>query len=268
MKISSNDYFIFNGGEVHCKLSTTADISRIVCLDYTMNGFMAVCEYIEIIRRKGLTTKLVYPYFPYARQDRIMNENEPFSLRIFCNLLNSQKFESVTIYDPHSDVAPALLNNCKVVPQWEIAKAIIPKEYLSNPDVIFISPDAGAYKKLSKLVPNDYRIAIGTKIRGSDGNIIKTTLYSPVDLKDKTCVMVDDICDGGKTFIELAKVLKHKGASKIILYITHGIFSNGPLVLKGAGIDHVYTTNSIQQADPKWFEAEGIKEFLTIANIV
>ncbi len=233
-------YFIFSGGEVHVKVDKDADY-RIVCRDYTMNGFMAVCEHNEVLRRRGFTTSLVYPYFPYARQDRIMNPDEPFSLKIFCDLLNSQNFKSVTIYDPHSDVTPALINNCIVVHQWDIARQTMP--FVDFKNRLFISPDAGAYKKLSKLIADDQRIAIGVKNRDSGGNITHTDVFSPVPIEGQDCVIVDDICDGGRTFIELAKALKEKGAKSITLYVTHGIFSKGLDELK-QHIDRIYTTDS------------------------
>lgn len=233
-------YFIFNGGEVHVKVGKDTDCT-LVCTDYTMNGFMSVCEHNEVMRRRGLSVSLVYPYFPYARQDRVMNEDEPFSLKIFCDLVNSQKFASVTIYDPHSDVTPALINNCEVIPQWDVAKMTLPYEYFTSH--LFISPDAGAYKKLSKLVADDSQIAIGVKNRNSSGNITHTDVFSPTPIEGRNCLIVDDICDGGRTFIELAKSLKTKGAKSVILYVTHGIFSNGFDELR-KHIDRIYTTNS------------------------
>lgn len=233
-------HFLFSGGEVHVKLDKAN--SPLVCTDYTMNGFMALCQHREVLQRKyGHPVSLIYPYLPYARQDRVMVESEPFSLKIFCDLLNSQKFARVTIYDPHSDVAPALIDNCVVIPQWEIAKWTMAEEYFS--ERLFISPDAGAYKKLSKLVADDQRIAIGVKNRDAQGKITHTAVFSPIPIEGQDCVIVDDICDGGRTFIELAKVLKQRGAKSVILYVTHGIFSQGIDVLK-PHIDRVYTTNS------------------------
>lgn len=238
-RIVMDKYFLFSGGEVHVKLGDAS--STLVCRDYTMNGFMSVCEHNEVLKRRGLSVSLIYPYFPYARQDRITQENEPFSLKIFCDLLNTQGFESVTVYDPHSDVTPALINNCRVVPQWEIARGIIPQESFDN--CLFVSPDAGSYKKLSKLIPDDSNIVIGVKSRDKNGNIIHTDLFSSLPIDGRDCVIVDDICDGGRTFIELAKSLRFKGAKSVTLYVTHGIFSNGLEELK-LHIDHIYTTDS------------------------
>ncbi len=233
-------HFVFSGGEVHVKVGKDAS-AKLVCTDYTMNGFMSVCQHNEVLRRRGLSVSLVYPYLPYARQDRIMQEDEPFSLKIFCDILNTQKFDNVTIYDPHSDVAPALIYNCQVIPQWDIAARAMPSEYYSKR--LFVSPDAGAYKKLSKLITDDQRIAIGVKNRDGQGKITHTNVFSPLSIEGQDCVIVDDICDGGRTFIELAKTLKDKGAKSVTLYVTHGIFSQGLEALKPY-IDRIYTTNS------------------------
>lgn len=248
MNLTKDSYFLFSGGEVHCKLSpeivdTSVKSVEIICKDYSMNGFMALCQQKQILDNEGVEVHLTYPYFPYARQDRIVVNDEPFSLKIFCNLLNTQKFASVTVYDPHSDVVGALVENIRIIPQWESAKMVIPQSYLDGNNVIFVSPDAGAYKKLSKLITDDRRIAIGVKNRNHRGEITHTRVYSPTNLEDKECFIVDDICDGGKTFIELAKALKAQGVKRVVLYVTHGIFSKGlePLI---KDIDHIYTTNS------------------------
>lgn len=245
MNLTKDSYFLFSGGEVHLKLTKLPP--EIIMTDYTMNGFMALAEYVDIVRRHSSSymINITYPYFPYARQDRVMAGDEPFSLRVFCDLLNSLKLSQVTIWDPHSDVTPALINNCWVIPQWEIAKKCIPEEYFSSANSLFISPDAGAYKKLSKLIPDDRRIAIGVKHRDESGKISGTNVFSVPPIEGKDCIIVDDICDGGRTFIELAKVLKAKGAKKVILYVTHGIFSNGFLELDKY-IDYIYTTNSFE----------------------
>lgn len=258
MKITKDSYFKFNGGEVHCKMEKLP--LDIIMQDYTMDGFMALAEHVEIIRRKypPYQLQVTYPYLPYARQDRVMQDNEPFSLHIFAKMLNLLKINKVTIWDPHSDVVPALIDNCHTVHQWEIAHRILPKELVENDDVLFISPDAGAYKKLSKLITKDGRIAIGVKNRDITGKITHTDIFSPVPIEGKDCIIVDDICDGGRTFIELAKVLKTKGANKVMLYVTHGIFSQGFLELDKY-IDHIFTTNSFPHTS---------NERLTVAEVI
>jgi ribose-phosphate pyrophosphokinase len=93
-----------------------------------------------------------------------------------------------------------------------------------------VSPDAGSNKKifdLAKSIGYDGEIIRCDKLRDiSTGKIIETIVYHD-DLCGKDAIIVDDILDGGKTFIEIAKVLKQKNVGKIYLIVTHGIFSNG-----------------------------------------
>lgn len=258
---SPKSHFLFSGGEVHLKLNgwTFGKSQSLVCTDYTMNGFMALAECVEVFRRQGVEKiELIYPYLPYARQDRVMERFEPFSLKVFCNLLNSLNLDSVVVFDPHSDVGPALINNCRAIPQWEIANDVIPQGILDDQRIIYVSPDAGAYKKTHKLALDDSRICMGAKMRNGRGEIVSTKVYSPVDLTGRDCLIVDDICDGGRTFIELSKALKKEGAARVMLYVTHGIFAKGFDELR-QHIDHIYTTDS--------FPHDPIPDFLTIGAL-
>jgi len=81
------------------------------------------------------------------------------------------------------------------------------------------------------------------KRRAADGSIANVDIFTRAPLSGKTCIIVDDICDGGRTFITLSRKLKEQGAAKVLLYVTHGIFSQGVDVLKGY-IDQIFTTNS------------------------
>jgi ribose-phosphate pyrophosphokinase len=66
------------------------------------------------------------------------------------------------------------------------------------------------------------------------------------NLEGKTCFIVDDICDGGGTFVGTAKMLKEKGAAKVVLIVSHGIFSKGSTI---AEVDEIYTTDSFRKVD-------------------
>tara|TARA_R110000765_G_scaffold304395_3_gene398398 strand:- start:183 stop:845 length:663 start_codon:yes stop_codon:yes gene_type:complete len=183
------------------------------------------------------------PYIPYARQDRVCNFGEAFSLKVFCNLINSCNFETVWVQDPHSDVAPALLNNIAITSSSSIVESDrhVWRKYEG---ATIISPDAGANKKvasLCKVLGKDTFIR-ADKVRDlSTGQITSTVVYCD-DLKGQDCLIVDDICDGGRTFIELGKALKAKGAGNVGLYVTHGIFSKGKEVFDNS-IDDVYSHN-------------------------
>ena len=175
-------------------------------------------------------------------------KGESFALKLFCDLINSLNVEKVTIFDPHSDVAPALLNNVVVLKQVDIInrfQSFINRVLAAN-NGVFVSPDAGANKKTSEIAKyfNHREFIRADKLRNLEtGEILETIVYKD-DLTGKTVFIADDICDGGRTFIELAKSLKSKGADKVILYVTHGIFSKGTETILNSGIDEIYTTNS------------------------
>jgi ribose-phosphate pyrophosphokinase len=254
IRITKDSYFLFSGGEVHVKLddfnSREAAYGKspfnLILLDYSMDGLMAAFQYKQILNKLGSNNvSLTLPYLPYARQDRNMEQNEPFSLRIFCSMLNAAGFSKVTVWDPHSDVGPALINHVSIIPQDELARKCVPSIILNT--ALLVSPDAGAYKKISKIRDP---LAVGNKVRNSNGVIVSTQVLHESSLVDRECLIIDDICDGGRTFIELAKALKAKGCADIHLYVTHGIFSKGEQTIKelvNSGITSIATTNSIQR---------------------
>lgn len=251
--------FIFPGGEIGVKL----EIPPVAFSSKT--GFFAPSDHQTIIARIQESEDLIrlamikdalekidrtpinlfLPYLPYARQDRVCDTGESFSLKVFCNLINNLNFNQVIICDPHSEVSPALLNNVMVISQLDIINKYLAFINVAKQSTL-ISPDAGANKKISLLAGylEHKEFVRADKLRDlSNGKIKETIVYSD-DLKGRNCLIVDDICDGGRTFIELAKVLKSKNAGKIILYITHAIFSQGVKTLFINGIDEIWTTNS------------------------
>ncbi len=248
--------FLFPGGEVGVRIrggdftwrAIKADHQTIVARINDSNDVMRLVMLTDALRRIDSTPiRLFMPYVPYARQDRVCTPGESFSLKAFANLINSLDYENVTVVDPHSDVVAAVFDRLQVITQLDVVNkfdALI-KTIMTNRGV-FIAPDAGANKKTSTLASY---FAHGEFIRAdklrdlATGNIKETIVYAD-DLSGRTVVIADDLCDGGRTFVELTKVLKVKGATKVILYVTHGIFSKGTKPLFEGGIDEIYTTDS------------------------
>lgn len=270
--------FLFPGGEVGIQLDTSNiqyDYARakeqvIVARIQDSNDILRLLNVTDALRRLNtLPINLFMPYVPYSRQDRACNEGEAFSLGVFANLINSQKYNSVTICDPHSDVSPALFHNVRVISNMEIIanwKKLCLE--ITKPDVTFISPDAGANKKTSVLAKEagHKEFIRADKLRDLSTGQIKETIVYADDLTDKTIVIADDICDGGRTFIELAAVLKKKNAAKVILYVTHGIFSKGVKPLFEGGIDEIYTTNSYSDRHPA--EIDGKLKIFNVESFI
>lgn len=247
--------FIFPGGEVGIKLNAgnykylwdKSPVQTITARLSCSNEIIALAMIKDALSRFDKTPiNLVMPYVPYGRQDRVCDKGEAFSLKVFCDFINSLNFNSVTICDPHSDVTPALLNNLTVITQADIIHKYI--EFGNQNKLrVLVSPDAGANKKtleIAKYFDHDNFVR-ADKIRDvTNGNIKETIVYCD-DFKGRDVLVCDDICDGGRTFVELAKVCKAKNCGKFILYVTHGIFSKGIDTLLENGIDEIWTTNSI-----------------------
>ncbi len=192
------------------------------------------------------------PYIPNARMDRVKNDDEVFTLKYFCDFINSLNFDCIWILDPHSYVSAALLNNVVVeTPEGYVLQAIKQlgegqPDMNSTDDWMLFYPDEGAMKRYSTNLP--YKYAFGIKKRNWEtGKIEGLDVAGCVDkIKDKIILIVDDICSRGGTFYHSAKKLKELGAKEIYLYITHceNTIFEGELLTSGL-IEKVYTTNSI-----------------------
>lgn len=259
----------FPGGECHIKLPSL-DFDRHTEIYANLNNsddIMSLLLTVDAIRRINPSSEisLTIPYFPYARQDRVCNPGEPLSIKVMTDLINSLQCNKVTIYDPHSDVTPALLNRCQFLTLAELVANSKLREVIQQRNLVLLSPDAGAEKKIrtaaKKLSNKDNIVDVvcATKIRDTlTGNITSTQIHG--EIKNRNFIILDDICDGGRTFIELAKALGQLHAGEIYLYVTHGIFSQGLNQLKNY-FSHVYCYHTM--LTPEDID----KSFLTILSI-
>lgn len=200
------------------RLNNSNDIMQLVMVTNALRN-LNVCN-----------IELFIPYVPYARQDRVCTPGESHSIKAFANILNSLNFSKVTVYDPHSDVVGAVINNIKIMDNINLVKTALNTEYNTLQDnTVLISPDAGALKKIYNVAKETgfTDIAIGEKIRNLKTTEIIKTEINREDFSNKDCWIIDDICDGGRTFIELSKVLKERNASNVFLVVSHGIFCKG-----------------------------------------
>lgn len=240
----------FSGGERHIQLSpfcSYLEIDKVVITHRIRNtdNLMDILIAKEALEAEGVRKfELIIPYVPYARQDRRCEHREAFTLKVFTNILNSAKFDRVYCLDCHSDVAPALIENSYNLSNKPfVAKTL---EHL-NSDIILISPDAGSNKKANVLarILAFKKLVKCDKVRDTKTGDLSGFEVFADDLKGDPCLIVDDICDGGGTFIGLAEELKKKGAGDLYLFVTHGIFSKGVDPL----LEHfttIYTTNSFR----------------------
>lgn len=189
--------------------------------------------------------QLVMPYVPYARQDRRFKPGDAHGMRFLANVINGMGFSAVIVVDPHSDVVQALLNRCHIVDQFEVFKNIYP----SFGDTYIMAPDLGAVKKSQTFAEKvgAKGVIICEKVRGDDGKP-EVKVLTPIT-EDVRILLLDDICDGGATFISASKAIdraviaQKKVIENIDLAVTHSIFSAGLDELTQY-FDTIHTTSS------------------------
>jgi ribose-phosphate pyrophosphokinase len=197
-------------------------------------------DYLEFIH-----VELHISYLLTARMDRIMLDGEPFSLKVVAGMINNGNFRKIKIFDPHSEVVTALIDRAYAISNHEFVKNALNDYFKRYRQTSFclVSPDAGALKKIHKLaqyldIDNVVECMKERDLKTGALTNFKTTTES---LENLTCFIIDDICDGGGTFAGTAKMLREKGAAKIVLVVSHGIFSKGVTI---ADIDEIYATDS------------------------
>lgn len=230
----------FPGGEPHVHIDPRQIGShvwidaRVTTADEWMR-LLAVIDAVKACRPKSLG--LFLPYFPGARQDR-RQSGFPFTLTIYANALRQFDLDSIVVLDPHSDVLAGML----------------PIETIAPADVLpvggcagVICPDAGAERRAFATAKH-----IGTgviharKHRDSATGQLSGFSCDPMPGAGRY-FMVDDICDGGGTFVGLMRAIERKQGQRFSLYVSHGIFSKG---LDGLleHFDTIWTTDSWPQA--------------------
>ncbi len=218
----------------------------VECNFESNDDLFVVAQLADIISHwKQLSSvELKINYMPYSRQDRKTSSGEANAMKVVGKFINSLGFGLVTTSDPHSDVVEAVVDNLDIVEQW--VEMVEFSGYL-NPYTVLVSPDAGALKKIYKVANKlKYPVICATKVRDVEtGDIVDTQVEYNLEAPNPDFLIVDDICDGGRTFIELAKKLKPLTQGRILLYITHGVFSKGFDDLE-QHFDQIYVANNMR----------------------
>lgn len=197
------------------------------------------------------SVRLVLPYLPYSRADRRFSDGDCYGLQSFGSLLNAMEFDSITTIDAHNAVAAAqcIAKLKDASPSEFIDRSIVEfahKHKSSHITVLF--PDEGArlrYKVPKGIETNTDAVGITVAHCRKKRNALTGKMEGfevPSITSRNPAIIIDDICDGGATFIGIAQQCV---GVNLGLYVTHGIFSKGYTTLL-SHFDHIYTTNTIK----------------------
>lgn len=219
--------------------------------------FVALLQLDTVASKYRFLYNLNLPYLPYGRADRAFGDSQACGLEIFVDSLKwASRIESMDIHNVNAAKDLGFKNmtvvsqadQSELIPTWnKLAKRV---QYQS---VVVMAPDEGAEhraydfrKWLKRSIINgnlnNYLIT-GDKARNAQGHITDYRIAGPSP-EGKEVIVVDDICDGGGTFILAAEQLRAAGATKVHLLITHGIFSKGLDSLRGL-VDTISCVNLI-----------------------
>jgi len=222
---------------------------------------------IDALKRssaKNITA--VIPYFGYARQDRKVAPRTAISAKLVSNLITKAGADRVVTVDLHAGQIQGFFD----IPVDNLFSTPIfarhAKKVIKSKNIICVAPDVGGTERaraLGKLL--NVGLAIVDKRRPKQG--LSQVMNIVGDVKDKTCLIVDDIIDSGGTIVNAAKALKDRGAKEVYVYITHGVLSGKAVkMIQESVIKNLVITDTIDNSD----KIKGVKniEVLPISSLM
>ncbi|MGD1881284.1 MAG: ribose-phosphate pyrophosphokinase [Paracoccaceae bacterium] len=225
----------FNDGEIFVEVFENVRGEDMFILQSTSNpandNLMELLIMCDALRRSSAARiTAVIPYFGYARQDRRTKARTPISAKLKANMLVSAGVERVLTMDLHAAQIQGFfdipVDNLYASPVFALD---IQDNFRGKVDkLMVVSPDVGGVARARELAKRiNAPLAIVDKRREKPGEVAEMTVIG--DVKGKTCLIVDDICDTAGTLCKAAEVLLENGAKEVHSYISHGVMS-GPAV--------------------------------------
>ena len=253
LKLVNTNIKRFQDNEIYVEINENIRGNSIFVVQSTSNpandNLMELLICIDALRRssaKNITA--VIPYFGYARQDRKVVPRTAISAKLVSNLITNAGTNRILSVDLHAGQIQGFfdipVDNLFATPIF--ARHIKKKIKLNN--LICVAPDVGGVERtraLSRRINSS--IAIIDKRRPAPG---KSEVMNIVgNVKNKNCVIVDDIIDSGGTIVNAAKALKEKGAKDVYVYITHAVLSGHAVEkIEKSQIKKLITTDTIDNS--------------------
>lgn len=261
----------FADGEVNISVSET--VRGCICFviqptNYPVNeNYMELLVMIDALKRASAKEiNVVMPYYGYCRQDRKAAPRQPISARLMADLLQVAGVNRMMCLDLHAAQIQGFFN----IPIDNFLALPILAEYFDKmnlSDIVVVSPDHGGAARARKLADVfDSPIAIADKRRPKPNCAEIMGLIG--DVKDKNCIVIDDIVDTAGSISAVTKALKNAGAKKVYVCCSHALLSGNAVDrLKEAGLEQFVCTNSVK-IDKKVLDENPWIVQLSIANLL
>ena len=243
----------FSDGEMFCQIEENVRGVHSYVIQPTCSpvndNLIELLIMVDALRRASAgSITAVLPYYGYARQDRKMAPRTPISSRLVADLLQVAGVSRVLCVDLHA----AQIQGFFTVPFDHLfALPVFLEDYLRktfDQRAVFVSPDAGGVERAraySKRLGASLAIIDKRRARANESEV----MHLIGDVKDRECIIVDDLIDTGGTLCNAARAVMDKGARRVVACATHGVFS-GPALqrINESPLDEVVVTNSIPPA--------------------
>ena len=244
----------FADGEIYIEINENIRGNSIFIIQSVSSpandNLMELLLCIDALKRssaKNITA--VIPYFGYARQDRKVVPRTSISAKLVSNLITNAGANRVVTVDLHAGQIQGFfdipVDNLFATPIF--AKHI--KRKIKSKNIICVAPDVGGVERARALGKKlDVGLAIVDKRRPSPG---KSQVMNVIgNVKNKVCILTDDIIDSGGTIVNAADALLKRGAKEVHVYATHGVFSGDAVKkIKNSKIKNLVITDSIDSSD-------------------
>lgn len=241
----------FANGEVFCEIEKNVRGAEVFVIQSTCtpvnDSLMELLIMIDALKRaSGNSITAVIPHYGYSRQDRKASPRTPISAKLVADLLTVAGATRVITMDLHAGQIQGFFN----IPFDNIYASPVILDYIKreiySENTIFVSPDAGGVERVRY-----YAKKLTTEIAMIDkrrtGKNIAKAMNVVGEVKDKDCVIIDDMIDTAGTLVEGCKALKQFGANKIVACATHPVFSPPAIerISNCVELDKVIVTDTI-----------------------
>ncbi len=250
----------FADGEIMVKSSSDVKGKDVVIIQSTSKDvneeLFSLLLLLDSVKRAGAkSVKLFMPYFAYSRQERVSWTNEPVSCEVVAKIVDTASFDDLTCFDLHHPLIETFFKEHKVFnkPTTKVFADYYNDYFIRNniskEDVVIVSPDHGSNTRADMLshALGGVEIVILDKVRPQPNRAEHLEIESEL-VKDKICILIDDIIDTGGTISSASKLLFSKGAKQVLVGATHAVLSKGCISkLRKAKVSDIAVTNTIEK---------------------
>ena len=212
----------------------------------TNTNLMELILMADAMRRASAArVTAVVPYFGYARQDRRpRSARVPISARVVANMMARSGIDRVLTVDLHAEQIQGFFD----IPVDNVFGSPVLLDEITNQDYdnpLVVSPDVGGVvraRAVAKQLNTDLAIIDKRREKANESQV----MHIIGDVTDRTCILVDDMCDTAGTLCKAADALKANGAKRVVAYATHPVLS-GPAVdnIINSSLDELIVTDTI-----------------------